>query len=770
MRTLLTTLLFASSVNHPTGTRITPPTLMSVSPAGMARGATTQLIVEGFNLANASAVYFSEPGVKGTILQVKELPDLPDIRLGSNGTPSTVDVGPLPPRNQVTIEVEVSPEAPIGPVAFRLHTPLGTSPEGRFLVEPYYGETADREPDDTAGTAVEAGLPTILTGTISKPGDVDYFRIDVKAGTQLTFVNGAMLTGSTLQPVVRILDAEQKLVGEYGAAGGAAETMFAHKFDKAGRYYIAISDFQQSGRSSHFYRIKVGKFPLASGVYPLGLHRGVTQEISIKGWNVPANMTVEGKSTGDNDNEMVVSPGGAFNRVRLALGDEPEVESAGTNLTPQTAQRITIPVTINGTVSKPRFYRFHARQGEKLILETNARRLGSELDSVLDLFESSGNAVERATVRSVYETSVTLSERDSASRGIRLQAWNGMQTGDYVMAGGEIIRIQALPNGPDEDVLFESFGGQRLAFFDTSPEAHAVDKPVYKVQVHPPGTKFAPNGLPVVRLFYRNDDGGSGYGKDSVIHFVAPAEGDYIVRIQDVRGDSAGSYPFRLTLRPPRPDFRLTVNPRNPNVPVGGSVPVTVTALRSDEFDGPINIEVRDLPAGLLATRGVIAAHQVSTTILLTAGTNARLERASPFQVRGTAGPLEHWASPEDKLKLIALAPPPDITTTAETRVVELEPGGKAEVAVRVQRNNGFAGRVPIEVRNLPPRVFVPGVGLNGVLINEDETHRTFTIHALPNAEPVEQLIYLSGAIETRSIQQNSYAAPTPVLLRVKRH
>jgi hypothetical protein len=57
---------------------------------------------------------------------------------------------------------------------------------------------------------------------------------------------------------------------------------------------------------------------------------------------------------------------------------------------------------------------------------------------------------------------------------------------------------------------------------------------------------------------------------------------------------------------------------------------------------------------------------------------------------------------------------------------------------------------------------------LNGVLLNEDETRRSFTIDALPNAEPVDQLIYVSGAIETRSGQQNSYAAPQAIRLRVK--
>src|SRR5262245_47148577 len=101
----------AASTDHPTGNRPTPPTLNSFNPVGIARGTTVEMTVEGLNLARASAIYFSEPGVTGKILRVKELPDLPDIRLGSNGTPSTIDLGPLPPRNQVTVEVEVSPDA-----------------------------------------------------------------------------------------------------------------------------------------------------------------------------------------------------------------------------------------------------------------------------------------------------------------------------------------------------------------------------------------------------------------------------------------------------------------------------------------------------------------------------------------------------------------------------------------------------------------------------------------------------------------------------------
>jgi len=165
LATLLAALLAADEIS-PTGNRTTPPTINVVAPRGVSRGTTVELTVEGLNLANAQAILFDQSGIKGRIVRVKELPDLPDIRLGSNGTPSTVDLGPLPPRNQVTVELDIDAEANIGPVGFRLQTPLGTTPEGRILVEPYWGESPDKEPNDTVDTAVETFLPAVLSGQI----------------------------------------------------------------------------------------------------------------------------------------------------------------------------------------------------------------------------------------------------------------------------------------------------------------------------------------------------------------------------------------------------------------------------------------------------------------------------------------------------------------------------------------------------------------------------------------------------------------------------
>src|SRR4029077_19813721 len=128
----------------------------------------------------------------------------------------------------------------------------------------------------------------------------------------------------------------------------------------------------------------------------------------------------------------------------------------------------------------------------------------------------------------------------------------------------EVLRIFDLPKGPDDDCQIFSAGGQRIGYFDTTPTHQSMGTPMYKVAIHPPGTVFPPNGLPVVTLYYRNDDGGAGFGKDSRLVFDPPADGDYQVRIGDSRGQGGSLFAYRLTVRPPRPSFTVSFNPTAP--------------------------------------------------------------------------------------------------------------------------------------------------------------------------------------------------------------
>ena len=102
------------------------------------------------------------------------------------------------------MDVEVSGDADIGPVSFRLLTKLGTTPAGQILIEPYYGESPDREPNNSAETAFDTYAPTILVGTIAFPGDVDYYKLPVKAGELLVFDDDGESIGSSLDPVITL--------------------------------------------------------------------------------------------------------------------------------------------------------------------------------------------------------------------------------------------------------------------------------------------------------------------------------------------------------------------------------------------------------------------------------------------------------------------------------------------------------------------------------------------------------------------------------------
>ena len=307
----------------------------------------------------------------------------------------------------------------------------------------------------------------------------------------------------------------------------------------------------------------------------------------------------------------------------------------------------------------------------------------------------------------------------------------------------------------------------REAFLGTSPDVHPVNTTVYKAQVLPAGAEFPPNGLPVFQLTWRNDDGGPGYGADSRLDFVAPKAGDYIVHLKDVRGTEGPDFAYRLTVDRPQASFSLTADPENPNIPRGGSIPVKVTADRFEGYQGPIGIEVKGLPAGLTAAPAEIPAGQESTVVVLQAATDAKVD-APPAPIRfvgharSNGADLTREANEGAPLQVASVIPPPDVVVTTEPREVAVEPGKEVTVKLQLERQNGFKGRVPCLIENLPPGVTVVNVGLNGVLVPEDQSARTFTLRAESWAKPIEQSIYVVAQVESNS--PTMHASPALML------
>jgi hypothetical protein len=94
---------------------------------------------------------------------------------------------------------------------------------------------------------------------------------------------------------------------------------------------------------------------------------------------------------------------------------------------------------------------------------------------------------------------------------------------------------------------------------------------------------------------------------------------------------------------------------------------------------------------------------------------------------------------------------------------VTVRPGGEVRVTVNVERRNGFKGRIPIEVQGLPHGVHVLDVGLNGILITEAESRRTFVIRAEPWVAPTAHPFVVLAKREGK----NTEHAAKSVLLKV---
>lgn len=104
----------------------------------------------------------------------------------------------------------------------------------------------------------------------------------------------------------------------------------------------------------------------------------------------------------------------------------------------------------------------------------------------------------------------------------------------------------------------------------------------------------------------------------------------------------------------------------------------------------------------------------------------------------------------------IVVSPEPNLRVEAAPSRLRIQPGQEVTMSLTVKRAPQFAGRVPIEIRNLPQGVRVLNVGLNGVLITETQTERTISLYAEPWATATERPFYAVGKAEAAGTEHSS--------------
>lgn len=262
-------------------------------------------------------------------------------------------------------------------------------------------------------------------------------------------------------------------------------------------------------------------------------------------------------------------------------------------------------------------------------------------------------------------------------------------------------------------------------------------------------------------------------GRDPQIAFTPPETGDYRLIVAGIENRGGPDYFYRLSLRPPVPDFRLTATPDILTLGRGQTVVVTVSATRRGNFNGAITVRAEGLPAGVAASPLTLGPGQSSGILTLTAAADAtpaqtalrfvgeaQLDDRMP--VTRAAVPLASLPRPGEgqvvpravEFQMATLTEDvPLYALSTETTDVTLAPGQTVMLKVRAARkpnDNAATPAIALVLANLPP-----GVTAETPNIAEKQDEVLIKITAAGDAQPVVQNALLTG-----KLGENAQPAP----------
>ena len=257
------------------------------------------------------------------------------------------------------------------------------------------------------------------------------------------------------------------------------------------------------------------------------------------------------------------------------------------------------------------------------------------------------------------------------------------------------------------------------------------------------------------------------------------------MKVKDVRGFHGPDFRYTLTVREQRPDFKVTFVGANPKVGAGSAREFKVSAQRIDGFDGPIRVDIAGIPAGFRVTTPLlIEAGQLDALGVIEAQTSATPPppaAAKASKVTATARvanreidahgqqPGDHPARAPPKLR-VTIGPaeggPRPLGTSGQGPLeFAIEPGQTITLTVKIERN-GYNGQVPFGTegagRNLPFGVIVDNLGLNGLLVLENQAERIFFVTADKSTPEQVRPFHLTTSVEGGQ-------SSSPVILHVNR-
>jgi hypothetical protein len=108
--------------------------------------------------------------------------------------------------------------------------------------------------------------------------------------------------------------------------------------------------------------------------------------------------------------------------------------------------------------------------------------------------------------------------------------------------------------------------------------------------------------------------------------------------------------PFVLAIAQP---FDLRVEPAVVRLTPGGKAKAKVTVVRKGSYQGPIELELRNLPANVTAPKATIGMGQAAVEMEITAAPNAAVAKKGGILVQGTGTGMPPVFSPNLTIQVV---------------------------------------------------------------------------------------------------------------------
>jgi len=321
----------------------------------------------------------------------------------------------------VFAEVTVAPDAKPGRREIRVITKRGISNAMSF----YVGQVPEvaRKPMKTARKPVlgkeylaqrkrpsdevvmRITVPCTMNGQIAA-GEVNRYRFPASKGQRLLISAKARAlipyvadgVPGWFQAVLRLHDANGKELAYNDDYRFNPDPVLYFEVPADGDYVLTINEAIFRGRESFVYRITIGELPFVTSIFPLGGRVGEPVKIEVNGWNLEKTTLTPPPKDAKPGHHLIAATDGKLvsNYLPFALNTLPECFDKESNDEPSKAQKVSLPIIVNGRMDRPGdwdIFEVEGKAGETIVAEVHARRLGSPFDSFVKVTGADGKII-----------------------------------------------------------------------------------------------------------------------------------------------------------------------------------------------------------------------------------------------------------------------------------------------------------------------------------------------------------------------------------------